>query len=648
MKDNKFKYIFIIGVIVLFIGIGITLFNAKESSSSKDAAKRNQIIKQYASRNFNFADSLINYMIQSKDGTLVFIAGIVSIENGNIQKGIDILELGLKSKLISNEKTISVAVNKIVSGYTELKKGEELIEILTYSVEEFSNNPSLFNHYGVLVSTLFQFNRYEEGAKRVNDCIELYEKSEKTEMYPFGCYVQKGVLEMQDGNIKSALNYLLKGFNEDSFQYWYDENVKACPAIGIPLALDKIETNEKEKKIKDSIKISKDILKDIPSLSKYSNENVKCSDQKFTKSVLNNNNYFEDVNTNFTLHCFDDEKKASLYKIENAHMLGKNKFIYNKIDDQCYFYLSGMIFTNTLCHPLNIFNNSSALELSENELSSIFQKPLKKIKNGLHLHFLETNYFHFTIEVLSKIFISLQHPILNQVDDLRLIINPPNKVIAEFIEKTYLSDKITIYDPKYRYEIENLYSIEWEFNHLMEDDVKWFDDHFVPPASVVRMTRDKIFDYFPVDRTLPRNLLIFLHRGGYSRSLLYSDNIHEKLYSIANRHGLEFKLHGFSDLNVMEQIEMFHRAVVVIGVHGAGLTNIIYCQENTSIIEFPAIPYTPGEYARLSSIFNFPYYSVESAEFFFSGARSGFNDTILNDIEVTLDLILTDFANKQL
>jgi len=38
-------------------------------------------------------------------------------------------------------------------------------------------------------------------------------------------------------------------------------------------------------------------------------------------------------------------------------------------------------------------------------------------------------------------------------------------------------------------------------------------------------------------------------------------------------------------MSVLEQIELFSNADVVIGTHGAGLANILFCKPNTKVIE---------------------------------------------------------------
>ena len=39
------------------------------------------------------------------------------------------------------------------------------------------------------------------------------------------------------------------------------------------------------------------------------------------------------------------------------------------------------------------------------------------------------------------------------------------------------------------------------------------------------------------------------------------------------------------ELSIKQQIRVFNDAQVIIGAHGAALTNMVYCNKNTNIIE---------------------------------------------------------------
>lgn len=104
--------------------------------------------------------------------------------------------------------------------------------------------------------------------------------------------------------------------------------------------------------------------------------------------------------------------------------------------------------------------------------------------------------------------------------------------------------------------------------------------------------------YHPVTTTYTKNKLLnralekninptqfskrfFISRGDNinARKILNEDEVF-KLFEAQG-----FKRYELSNLSIEEQIILFHNAEMVAGEHGAGLTNVIFCQPNTRIIE---------------------------------------------------------------
>lgn len=55
------------------------------------------------------------------------------------------------------------------------------------------------------------------------------------------------------------------------------------------------------------------------------------------------------------------------------------------------------------------------------------------------------------------------------------------------------------------------------------------------------------------------------------------------------------------DLSFMEQLELYRSARIVIGPHGAGFTNLLFCQPGATIVEI--LPRnSPGEFYRLTGL----------------------------------------------
>jgi capsular polysaccharide biosynthesis protein len=65
------------------------------------------------------------------------------------------------------------------------------------------------------------------------------------------------------------------------------------------------------------------------------------------------------------------------------------------------------------------------------------------------------------------------------------------------------------------------------------------------------------------------------------------------------RHGFEIITPG--DMSVEEQIAAFRNAEIIVGPHGAGLANLVYCRSGggTRVIELAQMSYVAGFFVRI-------------------------------------------------
>jgi capsular polysaccharide biosynthesis protein len=109
-------------------------------------------------------------------------------------------------------------------------------------------------------------------------------------------------------------------------------------------------------------------------------------------------------------------------------------------------------------------------------------------------------------------------------------------------------------------------------------------------------------------------------RTGSGGDLLYLSRSDSKMRRVLNEtdlvpqlEKLGFRILTASSMSIPEQIDAFRRARVVVGVHGAGLTNILFCRPGTKLVEiFPEGGVHGSAFHRISSHLEFPYYYVVS------------------------------------
>jgi len=111
--------------------------------------------------------------------------------------------------------------------------------------------------------------------------------------------------------------------------------------------------------------------------------------------------------------------------------------------------------------------------------------------------------------------------------------------------------------------------------------VSFLRNRFLPPTEPLEKEFEKIF----------------VGRQGAAHRRLINE---QQLFS-------ELERHGFSRVNpgemlVVEQIRVFAMAKIVVGVHGAALTNIVFCSPGTQIIELMPFSYEHECYLKIAGI----------------------------------------------
>lgn len=223
-----------------------------------------------------------------------------------------------------------------------------------------------------------------------------------------------------------------------------------------------------------------------------------------------------------------------------------------------------------------IFQEEYLNKLLQNHLI-IFRKFLKVEKTFIYaislINFLDNNYYHWALESLTRIVLIYKH---HQIDlnDIKIIIREKSK--------SYLKDSlVTLFN------IPEKNIIEWggkraiikkclivSFPQYRSEQI----GYHVNNPIILNKLREIAYNNIHNEKKPPEYIIIS-RKNAYQRKLF---NIDELLVSFP---GYDFKIVYLEELSFKEQVQLFRNAKIVIGAHGAGLTNIIYCR-NSLIIEF--------------------------------------------------------------
>jgi hypothetical protein len=149
-------------------------------------------------------------------------------------------------------------------------------------------------------------------------------------------------------------------------------------------------------------------------------------------------------------------------------------------------------------------------------------------------------------------------------------------------------------------------------------------------SEEIKLLRKKILRKKPSNKTF-RHLAI-LRRRNESRGLVH----YEQIRNILHRKG--FEIIDPSKMTVKDQARLFSEAKVVIGAHGAALTNLVFCRPDTSVLEIFSALYINPCYGHLSLLCRLRYFALVGPD------QRGGRPRISNEAAAPITLPADDFA----
>ena len=191
------------------------------------------------------------------------------------------------------------------------------------------------------------------------------------------------------------------------------------------------------------------------------------------------------------------------------------------------------------------------------------------------------NYWHWMFDVLPRIKIlsniininqvdNFLFPSLNkkfQIDSLDLLEIPKEKRVSSVTYRHVESEKIITTD--HPYVIRNKASSE-----IQEI-----------PLWIIKWLKKSLTKNISEDENYKHSKKIYIDRSdstsnhSFMRKLINESEIKSRLEKVG------FKSVKLSNISLENQIQIFKNAEIIVGLHGAGFTNLIFCNPNTNVIE---------------------------------------------------------------
>tara|TARA_Y100001970_G_scaffold257809_1_gene337062 strand:+ start:5013 stop:6122 length:1110 start_codon:yes stop_codon:yes gene_type:complete len=285
---------------------------------------------------------------------------------------------------------------------------------------------------------------------------------------------------------------------------------------------------------------------------------------------------------------FNDCRKVEVKKISFEGSINYKLF---KIKD-CRLY------TDTIHDAAFIIDNQiidgPSFQLRNNRNASaneniVFNKGTPKLKKNFRGNVLSLltggggneNYWHWFFDVLPRLWIAEKKINLKNINYF-LFPNLKRKFQIETIKILKIPFNNCLSSKKYKHIFaDNIFTVDHPYNFLNEplkdslDIPKWIcsslKKNFLTKNNVSKLDFPKKFYIDRSDST----------SGHKNKRIIVNE--HEVINFLKKK---GFSILTLSDLKFVDQVNLFNKAEHIVGLHGAGFANLVFCEPNTKVVEF--------------------------------------------------------------
>jgi capsular polysaccharide biosynthesis protein len=233
------------------------------------------------------------------------------------------------------------------------------------------------------------------------------------------------------------------------------------------------------------------------------------------------------------------------------------------------------------------------------------RKKIKNIKNGVYYSIQvreDQNYYHFLLLLAPAILRVFNFCLKNEIEVIFLVPKSAPKFLQDFLQTIPIKTQ-TI--SKKNAELENvILTTIYSGDSPHPLDIKSLNEH----ARQILKNESVSTSNFSNKKYISTKL-IYVSRKNQSR---YS-KIDEKIEKILIKAG--FFILRPEEFTLQQQVYFFNNSKLVIGNHGAGLANLVFCKKGTQVIELAVIEIQINDWMKnLSQILEIDYNYLEIKE----------------------------------
>ncbi|NEO53877.1 MAG: glycosyltransferase family 61 protein [Okeania sp. SIO3B5] len=273
------------------------------------------------------------------------------------------------------------------------------------------------------------------------------------------------------------------------------------------------------------------------------------------------------------------------YSVPNIYSVTLTKVIYLSSRYNLFFTKSRKLIGDSLIYKNQLKN------IKKISLSGLYLKKPERLLGTYSIfrtYKSYKNYYHSLIDNIPRLYL-LHQDEYKKIPEIKLLVSSELTKLEDYYLKKLLPEnaKVFIVKPNNFYFLEKLIFPQlltsYNAGYLPSEYLEFFMNKIKPNRE-----RNKV------------NRIFISRKNSRSRHILNEDEILDRLAI----HG--FKKYFLEELSITEQIELFYDADYVIGVHGAGLVNLIFASE-INVLEIFSTSYVIPHYYYLAKSLNHTY-----------------------------------------
>ncbi|MDF2856112.1 MAG: capsular polysaccharide biosynthesis protein [Neobacillus sp.] len=147
------------------------------------------------------------------------------------------------------------------------------------------------------------------------------------------------------------------------------------------------------------------------------------------------------------------------------------------------------------------------------------------------------------------------------------------------------------------------------------------------PKNVCQFLREEFLEKREIRKVTGKERIYISREDAHHRKVLNE----KEVYTVLKKYG--FKMVKLSTLSFVEKIELFNSAEVIVSPHGAGLTNLVFCNPGTKVVELFTPTYLMPCFHIISNHMDLDYYGLIGEVVPQDDERSNHHDPIVIDID---------------